>query len=173
MKKGLTKSAAILIALGILVIAIIGLQIAKQFPVTDKLINTFMKKFFPSKIESVVIPGTTVGGGCPTVSIRDVDDLAQAVVDCWNQGQKYGQLECCYNINPANLKAEISKTELQSALRKKGTLGKSLADSSCSGMTWDSQSFPRAIAGKAIFTVCYDTTRCNEVYVTFDPKKYC
>ena len=175
MKRGLTKTAWIALALGILAIAIIAIySIAPQFPYTEKAINKFMETVFPSKMESVVIPGTAVGAICPTITIKDADELAQAVVDCWNKGKQAGRhLECCYNIDPSKLKTEIQKTDLQNALRRNSKLGKYMADASCRGMTWDSESFTRAIAGKAKFTVCYDRYGCDEVYVTYYPQKRC
>ncbi len=167
MKKGIS-APTILVTIGLTVIVVLIMTIftGQQIGKTEQ--NFFVKlinKFFPSKIESIVIPGTTVGAGCPVVTIEGVDMLAQATIDCWKQGKKFSDnVQCCYAIDPKNLKTTITDSNLREVLTKRGV---EVAGKIAWKITPLSSSTP-------VFTVCYDYNLfADEVYLTFYPKGDC
>ena len=179
MKKAISGSLLLYIGLFVAIVVIFLIFTCQQREKTEKTVfGTIWQKFFPSKMEIVVVPGTTVGGGCPTIALENADQVAQAAIDCWKQGKtsnsgrlfKNVDMSCCYKLNPAKLKQTITKQEVLNVLRNKGHTGSILADSTCGGLAWkiadlyDTASPP---------TVCYDVGICDEVYITRTPLSDC
>lgn len=168
--KGMTKTAFIYIALGVIVVLIIAIFIGQQRGKTETTIfGTIWNKFFPNKMESVVIPGTAVGAGCPTIKVDTADTMAQAILDCWREGKTYtNDIECCYVINPADVQTPFHINEVSTSLQQKS--GKTPADV----LVWqiNAQYIAKNVQP---FTVCFDRhpVLSDEIYVTYNPKKEC
>ncbi len=172
--KAMTKTAFIYITLGVIVVLIIAIFIGQQRTKTEQTIfTTIWNKFFPNRMESVVIPGTTAGGGCPTIKVDTAETMAQSILDCWRQGKTYkNDIECCYNITAAEVKTPFHINEVATILKQKS--GKTPADV----LVWQINS--QYIAPNIQpFTVCFDRRPTinpfmnDEIYVTYNPKKEC
>ncbi len=166
MKKGIAP-ADILLTIGITVIVVLIMTLFTGQKIEETEQNFFVKlvnKFFPSKIESIVIPGTTAGAGCPVVTIDNVEMLAQSTIDCWKQGKKFNDnIQCCYAIDPKNLKTTITDSNLREVLTKRGV-------EVASKIAWK---ITPLSSGTPVFTVCFDYSLPDKVYLTFYPKGDC
>lgn len=150
-----------------------------------KFIGGITKLIFPSRTESVVIAGTTVGSACKSVELPEnnkqegISLLAQAVVDCYKGGAYVykNTNKCCYNIDATKIKYSIDEGEFKEALKTKGTIGQEVYSSGLCGAKyeWDS-ALPKPLTDRAgTFILCFDWqswrkvhSLCSDVYLTYD-----
>lgn len=146
-KKGI--HAELLVGLGLVVLfaILIAVFTGQQKEKTEKTIfGQLWEKFFPNKIETVIIPGTTVGEGCSTIELPKDDPrprFAQAIIDCWIQGhgssgvKGAGEVKCCYKIDTTKIDNPISELSTKQALRSKPAPGPGLADWTFESINWN------------------------------------
>src|SRR5574342_824568 len=104
-KKGFSFIVSAILVLVILIVAAIFIFQQKQK--TEKtFFGSLWDKFFPEKTEQIVIPGTTVGGGCAPIALADVNDLARWTVTCFQKGEK-GE-KCCYSMQTSGLTVDLT-----------------------------------------------------------------
>lgn len=115
---------------------------------------------FPSKTESIEIPGTTVGGGCGTRQITDTSLLAAAVQDCWKKATAGTNNPCCYKIDASKLTTTIGEKDLSTRL-------------SGTGVSLDWRIEANLDKTSSMFTVCYDAGWGGEVFLTRTPAADC
>ncbi|MEM3154642.1 MAG: hypothetical protein QW165_03710 [Candidatus Woesearchaeota archaeon] len=175
-KKGIAGELLLAIGLVALLALIFLLFAGQQREKTETSIGALWKRIFPSKTETITIPGTTAGGGCPTIYINSAEMAAQAAIDCWKQGKMYDdEVVCCYILSAERLEGEIYKSNLLDALRKHSELGKELADALCGGFQWKI-SVEKVPIQKGAYpvTVCFNEGMlCDDVFFTYNPESDC
>ena len=169
MKRAISTTAVIYLALGAIIILIFMLFIGQQRGKTEETI--FVKiwnKFFPETTETVIIKGTVVGKtGCAIIEITDANHLAQSMIDCWKKAENIGEYPCCYKISPKKLTAAVTKEQVIKELMTKGEQGRYIAGSCPLGFG-SRNVWKVGIVNPADseFKVCYDEDGCNQVSVT-------
>lgn len=161
-KKGFSFIVSAILVLVILIAA--AIFIAQQKEKTEKtFFGTLWNKFFPDRTEQIVIPGTTVSGGCAPIALADVNDLARWTVTCFQKGEK-GE-KCCYSAQTSGLTADLTDADWKAALK---------AIKFTEDTVWNLGS-PRIVKGAPAPILCYydDYGPYNDVYLTFNPTADC
>lgn len=120
MKKGtIVVSVAISVALLVAILVIFAIFQAQTKTKTGSWIDKMKETIMPNKMETVVVPGTKVGEGCPTVPVGNANDVVQALIDCYKQGDAIGgDIACCYKLNFAGTQT-ITAGEIQEKLKQR------------------------------------------------------
>ena len=166
MKQGFSTVVSAVLVLIILVAAAVFIYQQKQK--TEKtFFGTIWDKYFPSKTESITIPGTTAGKGCAHVRITSADELAREAITCWQLGKKQGSnYPCCAMIESIDLTTIITESDWTTAQ-------KNLQPDITSKITWN-LGVLNFVKGAPAATLCFDyNVFGDEVYLTFNPVTDC
>jgi len=188
-KKAVAGSLLLYLGLAVTMIILVAIFVGQQQKKTEETVfKKLWSKFFPSKMETVIISGTTVGAACKKIVLSETDQadgtstLAQAVVDCYKDGQYIHKntIKCCYTIDASKIKYSIDEAAFRNALDTKGQVGKTVkySDWYCGqNYEWKVGKPITSTAGE--FTLCYDyqgwtkTGSCDDVFLTTTPDSSC
>ncbi len=176
-KKAMNAEILVAIALGIIIIGAMAYITSEFKGETEKSIfQKFWEMIFPKRTETVVIPGTAVGGACSQYDVKNVVEIAVKIVECWNEnGGDKGKIDnnCCSMLRPSDSFSGITDSHFITENDLEFTL-EALPEAKGVNIDWD---LPDKISGPApAFTVCYDTDAMGsggEIFLTYNPIKQC
>ncbi len=184
----MTGSLLLYLGLAVVIIIVIAIFVQQQQKKTEESVfKKLMNVFFPSKIETVVISGTTTGESCRKIELHETDQaqgtgkLAQAIVDCYKSGQYVhkGTIQCCYRIDTTKMKYTIAEDQIKASLKTKGQIGETLLSSVYCGQNFEWKVANPVSSAIGEFVVCYDYQSllklgsCDDVFLTTTPPSHC